>query len=262
MTNRALSLCTALMALTVCSFVGCQPAAPDSGVDRTVQENERPSADQVLREMSAFLQSQDSFTARAEVTFDDVPIPGVMVQYSGVAEISVRRPNRLSLDYRDDISAKQFWYDGDSFTLFDPTHNVYASTAAKPTLDATIDHLMERYAMALPLADFTYSDPYAVLMEGVQFKRHVGLHEVDGILCHHLIIYHENINWQIWVDAGQQPLPRKVVITYKMELMAPQFVAVFSDWDFSTPLPDSSFVPVIPEDALEIEFAAIQEIQQ
>ena len=42
-----------------------------------------------------------------------------------------------------------------------------------------------------------------------------GLHLVRGIQCHHLVFIQDDIDWQIWIENSQTPLPRKMVITSK-----------------------------------------------
>ena len=66
------------------------------------------------------------------------------------------------------------------------------------------------------------------------------------------------IDWQIWIDAGTQMVPRKVVITYKKEPGQPQFTSVLSDWDFSVRLPDRLFVFEAPEGAVPMDLEEVQ----
>ncbi len=82
----------------------------------------------------------------------------------------------------------------------------------------------------LPLADLLYSDPYAVLMAGVTYGRYLGIHQAAGVACHHLAFSQATIEWQIWIDAGDKPLPRKLVISYVQEPGEPQYSAVIRRW--------------------------------
>ena len=41
------------------------------------------------------------------------------------------------------------------------------------------------------------------------------LSKVQGQLCHHLAFRQEDIDWQIWIENGPTPLPRKFLITDK-----------------------------------------------
>ena len=75
----------------------------------------------------------------------------------------------------------------------------------------------------MPLADLLYGDPYAVLTEDVTYSKYLGLHRAAGVLCHHLVFAQPTIEWQIWIDAGEQPLPRQLAITYVREPGEPQY---------------------------------------
>ena len=39
------------------------------------------------------------------------------------------------------------------------------------------------------------------------------------------------MDWQLWVKAGDEPLPMKYVITTKWTTGAPQYTVQFSDWN-------------------------------
>ena len=108
-------------------------------------------------------------------------------------------------------------------------------------IDDALDHLMEKYGFSPPLVDFIYQDPYNTLIENVEFGFYVGLHNVDGIRCHHLAFVQKNIDWQIWIEDGKQMVPRKLVITYHNEPESPQYIAVLSDWDLDARLSDTLF---------------------
>ena len=83
---------------------------------------------------------------------------------------------------------------------------------------------------------------------------YAGLHTVQGVDCHHLVFRQADIDWQIWIDAGLMPLPRKLLITYKDEPGFPRYTGLFSDWDLSPELGDSVFRFVPHEGDDEIEF--------
>ena len=76
--------------------------------------------------------------------------------------------------------------------------------------------------------------------------------------CEHLAFSLENVDWQIWIEAGARPVPRKIVITYKDEENSPQYTAILSNWDFQTKLPDFLFKFAPPDGAKEINVAEIK----
>ena len=80
------------------------------------------------------------------------------------------------------------------------------------SIDATLDMLQDRYGLVLPLADLLYADPYAVLSEKLSYGRYLGIHQAAGVPCHHLAFSQPTIEWQIWIDAGDRPLPRAMIL--------------------------------------------------
>ena len=225
-------------------------------------QTESPDPAALLQEMSSYLKSLEAFELRANVTFDDVPLPDAKVQYSGSMEVQLRRPDRLRMNYQDDLTARELWLDGSMVTILGPAENLWAATTAEPTIDETLRMLATDYGLSLPLEDLFSSDPHSVLMGNVKADRYMGLHDVNGVACHHLIFGQENVNWQVWIEAGPKPLVRKVVITYKTLPMAPQYAVEVTGWSLNPTLPDSRFQPQIPDNAIEIDFLAIEEAQQ
>ena len=148
------------------------------------------------------------------------------------------------------------WYDGRTVTVLDKEHNVYATIEAPATIDATFDKLEDEYGVVLPLADLLYADPYAVLMAGVTYGRYLGLHQAAGVECHHLAFSQERIEWQVWIDAGDKPLPRKLVISYVQEPGEPQYSAVIRRWNLESKVPDGLFTFEAPEGAQKIDAKA------
>ena len=62
--------------------------------------------------------------------------------------------------------------------------------------------------------------------------------------------------------VGARPVPRKFVITYKDEPDSPEFTAIFSNWDFTTQLPDFVFQFEPPPGAAKIDVKEIREESQ
>ena len=89
-----------------------------------------------------------------------------------------------------------------------------------------VDFLTEEYDMHLPLADLLSDDPWSVFSERVTGGFTVGASEVEGHACTHLAFTQDNVDWQIWIDAGETPTPRKLVITYKQMPSFPEYEVV------------------------------------
>jgi hypothetical protein len=226
-----------------------------------VAQGQSPDPDDLIRQMSTALGSLESFRFSATVGFDDVPMPDVKVKHRGSMEVSLRRSDHLRVSYRDELTAREVWVDGQTVTVLVPEEALWASAPAASSLDATFEKFSAEYGASMPLDDFLRSDPYSTLMARAKAHRYVGVTEIDGVPCHHLIVGQEDVNWQIWIEVGETKLPRQLVITYKSLPMAPEFLAVMKGWDLDPPLSDAVFRPQIPSDAVQIEFRSLERVQ-
>lgn len=216
-----------------------------------------PRAEELLKKMSSLLARTQRFALEAEETFDEVDDDSPRVALTNVRRIAVVRPNRAAADATGDTLDRAAWYDGKTLTLLDKAHNTYATLPAPDSIDKALEELAERFGVELPLADLLYADPFAVLTEGVTYGRYLGIHLAGGVPCHHLVFAQETIEWQIWIDAGQEPLPRKLVISYVDEPGEPQYTAIFRKWKLDLDLPDALFRFEAPEGAVRAEPQAI-----
>jgi hypothetical protein len=140
--------------------------------------------------------------------------------------------------------------------FFNARENVYA-TAAKPgTLDEAIDYFMNNLDMRFPLADLLSSKLAETLPARVRAAYYVEAASIAGVPCDHLAFRGDQTDGQLWIAQGDQPLPYRLVITYKKAEGQPQYWAQFSDWNLSPDVPDSLFVFTPPEGAVKIAFAA------
>jgi len=217
-----------------------------------------PSAENLLRQMSEELKSAENFRFHAEINFDDVLISGQKLQYAGAVDVTVRRPNGIYVDYRDDVSAKRFWYDGKVGTLLDVAQAKYSQADLPGDIDAAVNQLQERYAVALPLGDLISSDLFRIIDERAVAWGYIGVHDVEGAPAHHIAVVGENADLQVWIQKDGRPVPLKFVITYKNAPSAPQYEAVLMDWDLEAKIGSGSFEPALPKGAQQIEFLVVE----
>jgi len=226
--------------------VGAQAAPP--GVE--------PRADDVMREMGRFLAALPRFAFEAEETFDQVGTAGPRVQLSNVRRLAVERPARFAADAIGDTLNRASWYDGETLTALDKDVNMYLAVEMPGTIDAVLDKVAREYDVVIPLSDLAYSDAYSALMESVVFGSYLGLHQAAGVPCHHLAFSQADVDWQIWIDAGDQPLPRKLVMSSVREPGTPQYTVTIRRWELDPAFPAGLFRFEVPEGATGISLPA------
>jgi len=216
-----------------------------------------PRADELMRRMSERLARVAAFALEAEEVYDEVPEQSPRQQLTNLRRVAMRRPDRLVGDATGDALNRSFWYDGKAFAALDQEQHIWAGGAVPPTVDLALDWVFEKTGTVVPLADFLYADSYARLMESVQRGVYLGIHDAAGVPCHHLSFEQATVDWQIWIDAGTEPLPRKLVITYKTEDEVPQYSVTIRKWNLRAKLPDELFRFTPPDGATRVEIAAL-----
>jgi hypothetical protein len=217
-------------------------------------------AEAQLKKMSDYLGGQTKFRFTAEVFADEVDEPDApKLQFARTVKIDVARPDHLRASVEGDRIHRALWYDGKQVTVLDTKRNVYAVADVAPTIDGMLDDLAERYGVAAPLADLLFSDIYKTLSADIRTGRYVGLHKVGGKPCHHLAFTQRFVDWQIWIEDGAQPLPRKLVITYKDEPQVPQFVALLTEWDTKPQFAGDEFKFTPPANAAKVDMLPTRE---
>jgi hypothetical protein len=221
-----------------------------------------PGAAQLLRKMSDFLARAQAFTVDTNATDEVVLTSGQKIQSLSQSKLSVKRPNRLRSERVGPVAQMTLYYNGKTLSLFGHKLNMYATVPAPDTLDETIDMAREQYGLEAPGADLLSSDVYKALMDGVTSAVDIGVEPVDGVPCHHLAFRAPEVDFQIWVEDGAQPVPHRYVITSKTEKGQPQFTVQMSRWDTRANLRDEIFEFRPPPDAKKIPLLVRQRPQQ
>jgi len=256
--NRHRATALALLVLAPLGATAA-PQEDDSAAagERTVHI--APRADRILFSMSQHLAAATSFQVHAETLKDEPHPSGQWVEMARSSDVAVHRTRGIRSSVRGDMQNREFWSDLKTAAMLDPDSGLYALVEVPGTLDAALDHLIDEYGVAWPLADLAYSDPYLGMIEGAEVGSYVGLHRAGGVPCHHLAFRQAEVDWQIWIDAGIRPVPRKVTITYKQIEGAPRVTVNLSDWNFDAFLPEMFFQFNAPEGSEQIQIESVQE---
>lgn len=167
------------------------------------------AAVEALEKMGAYLRSLGSFGVDAEIATDDVLLSGQKVKQSGLAQLKVRRPDRLRTDIVGDRRSQQMFYDGKAFTIYDRAANYYASFSAPPRLAELVQTVQESYGIDLPLADLFRWGSDAKMTASITAASDLGASTIKGVTFDHYAFRQPEVDWQIWIERGTKPVPRK-----------------------------------------------------
>jgi hypothetical protein len=216
----------------------------------------------VLKRMTAFLTQAQRFSVTVDTGFDVVQDSGQKIEFGETRQMVLRRPDRLRIDVtKRDGSRGGMLFDGKDIAVFNTKENVYATVASPGTVDDAIAYFLTDLDMRLPLADWLDSQFATRLPERVRAAVYVEPSQIAGVPCDHLALRGDEGDLQLWVAQGNQPLPRRLVITYKREDGRPQFWAQFGEWNLAPEVPDTLFVFTPLAGAVKIAFAPQQSMQ-
>jgi hypothetical protein len=213
-----------------------------------------PEAERLLKASTNFLASQQQFSVDTRNTLEVVLKSGQKIEFNHTARQSVRRPNKLRAERTGDLVNQVFVYDGKSLTLHNPRDKAYAQVAAPDTLESMLDFARTKLDIVAPAGDLIYKNAYDILMDGVTEGIVVGKAVIEGVLCDHLAFRAPELDWQIWIQQGAQPLPRKIVITTLDLPNAPQFGITMTKWNLQPAFDAKTFTFTPQAGAKQIDF--------
>ena len=252
-TRLAMVLATTAFAPTAIPLQAMAPTPAAQPAAGTVE----PEAVAALKRMSTFLGSLTSFALTATATHDVVTQDGQRVQMDSVAAYKVKRPGFV-VDVQNDLKPRKYVYDGKQFTVFSPKLGFYASMPAPATNREMLDVLHDDYAVNIPLEDlFRWHEPGGLKVEKLTSGYHLGTATIDGAVTDHYVFRQPEIDWEIWIEQGERPIPRKIAIVDRTDPALPGQVARLN-WTLNTPFDASEFAFVPAADAKRISIAALQ----
>lgn len=265
--NSSLKLIWCVLILGVCCWAvpmaamaassGGQEAVSAADQDENLIEDE---AVQALYTMSAYLRTLKAFEMTSSFYRDEVLTTGQKVLINGESTTLIRLPDKYLAKVKVDEKNKDFevYFDGQDFTLYGKNHQFYVTTSAPGTVADLVFKTFVEKGIELPLQDIflwgtSESDKEALISA---FK--VGTTVMDGKACTHYAYRHEGVDWQVWIQDGEQSLPLQIAITTTSDASQPQYAAHIK-WDLNPSVPDEAFTFNPPEGARAISFMSDRE---
>lgn len=216
------------------------------------------SAIDALKDMSAFLMTAKTLALTSQGSLDVVTNDGQRIQLDGTTTYKLRRPGFV-IDYNSDIKSRRFIYDGKTFTVYSPKLGFYASAPAPATNREVLDTIYDKFGIRLPLEDlFRWGDgSHADRIKALKSAYEVGPATIDGVPTDHFAFREADVDWEIWVQQGAQPLPRKLVIVDRTDPARPTFTARLN-WQLNPAFTDADFTFVPDANAKRIQLATFK----
>ena len=254
---RALVLTVGTAILMISTPVVSQSESP-AAVQPVASQPVQPEAMAALKRMSDYLSSLKSFELTSNASLDVVVTNGQRVQMDAVVRYKAMRPG-IRVDFDGGIRDRQYFYDGKTFTIYSPKLNFYASEPAPATNREFLKALYDKYGISLPLEDlFRWSDGDQSDVEALTSGFSMGAATIDGVLTDHWAFRQGDFDWEVWIEQGDRPLPRKLVIVDRTDPAMPAYIARLS-WTPNAALAAQDFAFVPGSSAMRIPLATLTE---
>ena len=166
-----------------------------------------------LNAMGAYLRSLKVFTVNADVTVEEVLDSGQKVENAISTEISARKPDKLRVYSTSPQRSRKVYYDGKTVTIYAEKLKYYGSFSAPATIGETVEVAAKKYGLEFPLADLFLMGTDRFDTKSITEAIYVGPQLIGGVLCDQLAFRQPGVDWQVCIERGTAPLPRKLVVT-------------------------------------------------
>lgn len=220
------------------------------------------SATKILQNMSQYVGKLKQISADFDSTIEIVTPDVQKIQFASSGTLLLSRPDKLRITRTGGYTDVELGYDGKQLSLLAKNANVLAQTSVAGTIDSMVDNMYEKFGTGLPGMDLLLTDSYRALTNDVIRGAHIGHGVVEGIECEHLAFRGVDTDWQIWIEIGDKPIPRKYVITSKTVASAPQYVLTIRNWKSDAAVPDSAFVLSEPQGVKKVVLESFAEFDE
>jgi hypothetical protein len=216
-------------------------------------------AEKLLKGMADYVAGQKTLAVTFDSDIEVITNNLQKIQFTSSGQVQLSRPDKLRATRTGGYRDVEIVFDGKMLTVNNKDGKDYAQIEAAGTAEELIDVLREKHGVVAPGADLLLSNVFNVMMADVVEAVVIGKGVIDGVECDHLAFRNVETDWQIWIESGAKPIPRKYVITSKGIGEAPQYTLRIKDWKTDVPAdafafkPDPSFKRIALGDLSDID---------
>jgi hypothetical protein len=237
------------------------PASPEAEVPTdataTATPVQDPAARALLLGMANFVAQAPGLSVTMRSGYDAIQVDGQRIEFGERRKILMQRPDKLRVEVeRSDGERGGVVFDGRWITAFNARENVYARVEKVANLDETLVYMVRDLRATVPLARLLTTGLPADLDKRATEVTLVEESTLFDVPTTHLAVRTPDVDLQLWIARDPEPLPRRVIITYKNAPGQPQFRADLYDWKITPKFDARSFTFVPPAGAEQITYLA------
>ena len=225
-------------------------------------QDQSEKARNILKGMADYLESQKVISATFDADIEVVLTSLQKVQFTSSGELLMSRPNGLRARRSGGYSDVELFFDGKAAAIMGHHNNTFATIEAPGSVDQLVNRLRDEHSVMIPGADILLQGVYEELTKDATEISYIGHGVIDGKDTEHLAFRGTDVDWQIWVEIGPNPIPRKYVITSKTVTGAPQYTLRIKNWSTSAPVSSDAFAFKAPAGAKSVDVESLAGIDE
>ncbi|SDG40121.1 hypothetical protein SAMN05216338_1001167 [Bradyrhizobium sp. Rc2d] len=210
----------------------------------------------ILKSMTDYLGSQTTLSASFDSDIEIITPELQKIQFASSGQFKLGRPDKLRVRRTGGYADVELVYDGKTVSLYGNDAKSYMQAEMAGTVDQMITEMQTHSGLGMPGTDLLLTNAFEELMATAADGKHVGQGVIDGVECEHLAFRTADTDWQIWIETGAKPVPRKYVITSKTVTGAPQYTLRTRDWKIDA-FAEDTFVFKAPAGTTKVDINSV-----
>jgi hypothetical protein len=209
-------------------------------------------AEALLKKMSDYMKGLKSFSADLHIVDEQIMGDGFKLSVLRSGTIKLRYPNKLYVSRKGLLLDQESFFDGNNLVIYGKNLGMTINIPVKGNIDAALDTAADVFDAELPGRDLLTQDIYTPLMEAITESTSLGSIKIGDETCRQLAFRTNEVDYQLWVAEGDQPLPCRYTITTKWTYAAPQYTVTFTNWQVNQEIPDNIFTLSAPKGTKQV----------
>ncbi|HEY1602734.1 MAG TPA: DUF2092 domain-containing protein [Pirellulales bacterium] len=197
--------------LAVATAAPCRAANDKPGASAAIE----PQARQVLEHMGTYLAGLKSFSVTTDIKLE-VSQGADTKSFVIVQKLQAERPNKLTFILKSDASNGELVCDGVNLSIFIQGLGKYLEEKSPETWEKIFQNPLAAAVISpgnakLVTLSLLSHESATLLLSTAESAKYGGEVMLDGVKCHLIEVMSNEVDWKLWVDVGDKPLPRQFV---------------------------------------------------
>ena len=216
----------------------------------------------ILKRMTDYIAAQKTISAKYDSDIEVVTTEGQKISFNSSGQMLMQRPDKLRISRTGGYADVDMVFDGKTLDILSKDQNKYTRIDAPGSLGQLVERIRDKSDADIPAADLFAAGAYDQMTKDLTSARHIGQGVINGVECEHLAFRTPDVDWQVWVQTGATPIPRKYVITSKQVTGQPQYSVQINDWQTDMPVTATNFTFTPPAGATQVAAANLKQMDE